>query len=312
MELEHPVELLEPLAFILARLLDQLCARLAARALATNELRIALSLEDCRIDELPDCRIPPQQAFNSTILKLGNPSISSVSPCLRGENSYQRSLRLPHAMLDSKLFLKLLQLELKAHPPGAPVVKVVLAAEPVRPRAPQSGLFLPASPLPERLELTLARLRGVVGEEKVGAAELLDTHRPGAFHMRRFAPAEPGLKPSAKKDGSDAGLKPCSTPLMALRVLRPPLLAAVEFCGGRPSRLTTRTREVSGDVIACAGPWRTSGDWWRESAPANAAEKAAWNREEWDLAVSSSLGIALYRVFRDLTNGKWLVEGQYD
>jgi protein ImuB len=279
MELEHAVDLLEPLAFILGRLLDQICTRLAARALATNELRLTLGL---------------------------------VPPCLRGENVYQRSLRLPQAMLDSKLFLKLLQLELKAHPPGAPVVKVTLAAEPVRPRPPQSRLFLPVSPLPERLELALARLRGVVGEEQVGAAELLDTHRPDAFRMRRFASAEQGLKPSAKKGGSDAGLKPCSTPLMALRVLRPPLLAAVEFCGSRPSRLTTRIREVCGDVIACAGPWRTSGDWWRESAPANAAKKYAWNREEWDLAISNRDGVALYRVYRDLNNGEWLVEGQYD
>ena len=337
MELEHPVELLEPLAFILARLLDQLCARLAARALATNELRLTLGIdvavsdeevapqrhggtEDCRIDELTNCRIPPHQAFNSTILKLGNPSISSVSPCLRGEKSiYQRSLHLPVPMLDAKVFLKLLQLELKAHPPGAPVVKVMLVAEPARPRPSQNGLFLPASPLPERLELTLARLRGVVGEEKVGAAELLDTHRPGAFRMRRFAPAEQGLKPHSNKQPVSARLKPCPDtnryvrqPLVALRVLRPPLLAAVEFCGGRPSRLTTRTREVCGDAIACAGPWRTSGDWWRESAPANGSDKSVWNREEWDLAISNRDGVALYRIYRDLTNGEWFVEGQYD
>src|SRR5580698_10481953 len=37
-ELEYPLVLLEPLAFLLARLLDQLCARLSARALATQEL----------------------------------------------------------------------------------------------------------------------------------------------------------------------------------------------------------------------------------------------------------------------------------
>jgi len=46
MELEFPLVLLEPLAFLLGRMLDQLCARLEARALAAQELRLELTLED--------------------------------------------------------------------------------------------------------------------------------------------------------------------------------------------------------------------------------------------------------------------------
>ena len=45
-ELEYPVDLLEPLAFLLARLLNGLAARLATRALATDELRLRLKLEN--------------------------------------------------------------------------------------------------------------------------------------------------------------------------------------------------------------------------------------------------------------------------
>ena len=45
-ELEHPIVLLEPLAFLLNRLLEQLCARLASRALATQELRLTLDLDN--------------------------------------------------------------------------------------------------------------------------------------------------------------------------------------------------------------------------------------------------------------------------
>ena len=45
-ELEYPLVLLEPLAFLLGRLLEQLCARLEARALATQELRLDLELEN--------------------------------------------------------------------------------------------------------------------------------------------------------------------------------------------------------------------------------------------------------------------------
>src|ERR1039457_4691720 len=39
-ELEYPIVLLEPLAFLLNRLLEQICARLASRALHTQELRL--------------------------------------------------------------------------------------------------------------------------------------------------------------------------------------------------------------------------------------------------------------------------------
>ena len=44
-ELEYPVVLLEPLAFLLNRLLERLCACLASHALATQELRLTLELE---------------------------------------------------------------------------------------------------------------------------------------------------------------------------------------------------------------------------------------------------------------------------
>src|SRR5207247_2082859 len=98
-----------------------------------------------------------------------------------------RTLRLPVPLLDTKIFLKLLQLDLQAHPPGAPITKIHLSAEPARPRAAQNGLFLPPSPEPEKLELTLSRIAGIVGENKVGSVELLDTHRPQAFHMWRLA-----------------------------------------------------------------------------------------------------------------------------
>ena len=51
MELESPVETLEPLSFVLNRLLEQLCARLEARALAVHELHLRLQLERRVADE---------------------------------------------------------------------------------------------------------------------------------------------------------------------------------------------------------------------------------------------------------------------
>ena len=60
---------------------------------------------------------------------------------------------------------------------------------------------------------------------------------------------------------------------------------------------------MRGEVVWCAGPWRSSGEWWTEQA---------WRREEWDVAVRNEEGVALYRVYRDEIKGKWWVEGTYD
>jgi len=336
LELEYPVALLEPLAFILGRLLEQLCTRLGARALATNALRLTLDLDASQIADLPPSHggTEDREVRSSGQRVIAQDSIprSPAHPITR----FERVLRLPLPMLDSRLFLKLLQLELRAHPPAAPVVKVTLAAEPVEPRPGQGGLFLPASPAPDRLELTLARLAGIVGEQKIGAAEVLDTHRPDAFQMKRFAPPSQGLKPFTKtasvaarlkpcpdqvpqglKPGhsstANAGLKACSTlPIVALRRFRPPLAATVEVREGEPVRIVAG--EIRGEVASVSGPWRNSGGWWKEKTPRIGTDVhgSNWARDEWDIAVPSTQGIALYRIYRELNTGQWFVEGSYD
>jgi protein ImuB len=311
-ELEYPLVLLEPLAFLLGRLLEQLCARLTARSLATQELRLRLELENGYREEM-DSR--PVEADSTN------------------RRWFQRTLRLPVPLLDAKVFLKLLQLDLKAHPPGAPIVKIHLAAEPVRLRAAQGGLFLPPSPEPEKLELTLARIASIVGEGKLGSLELLDTHRPEGFRMLHFAPSEPqGPKPLSKK-ALNAGLKPCSTQSLfeveagagnpqkpsaenwasdfntdgavtAMRIFRPPMRATVTLRDGRPAHMVCpKRKDMQGEVVWMAGPWRSSGDWWA---------REGWARDEWDIAVQRSDGITLYRLVRDLMSGGWFVEGTYD
>ena len=272
-ELEDPLVLLEPLAFLLNHMLEQLCARLSARALATQELRLELELANGYVDEE-----------------------SLSTPVFGGRtNAFCRTLRLPVPLLEPRTFLKLLQLDLKAHPPGAPIVKVRLAAQPAPPRAAQSGLFLPPSPEPEKLELTLGRIAGIVGEGKAGSLQLLDTHRRDGFRMQRFAPSEPREKPA---------IKPTGDLVTALRIFRPPVVAAVTMRDGRPKEIIcARREEVGGKIIWTAGPWRSSGDWW---------EQEPWARDEWDIAVETASGITLYRLVRDLLAGRWLVEGIYD
>jgi protein ImuB len=48
---------------------------------------------------------------------------------------FTRVVKLPVPTTVTKLLLKLLQLDLNAHPPGAPVLKVSLEAEPLRAQA---------------------------------------------------------------------------------------------------------------------------------------------------------------------------------
>jgi protein ImuB len=293
-ELEYPIVLLEPLAFLLNRLLDQVCARLAARALNTQELRLTLALQNLTgVD-------PRLETFG----------IPSESDALQGEahaptphfisgrqNKFCRTLRLPLPMLDPKLFLKLLQLDLNAHPPGAPIMKIHLAAEPARPRLAQGGLFLPPSPEPEKLELTLARIAGLVGEPRVGSLELLDTYRAEGFRMRRFTPE------SAPKVNRQKAVEEKSA-VAALRLFRPPLRATVTLENGEPARVVgSKKKEIQGNVLWKAGPWRSSGDWW---------EREAWARDEWDIALQNADSIALYRLVHDLLGGGWFVEGTYD
>ena len=293
-ELEYPLVLLEPLAFLLRQLLEQLCARLEARALATQELRLCLELEN---------------GWQTEEVGTGNSAHTGRAQA----RLFQRTLRLPVPLLDSRTFLRLLQLDLKAHPPGAPIVKIHLAAESVRPRAAQNGLFLPPSPEPEKLELTLARIAGIVGEDKVGSLELLDTHRPGGFLMQRFAPGlfspqrHRATEKTNNKRSADASAPLCLCGdglVTALRIFRPPVDVVVTMQEGKPASINCpKRKEIQGTILWAAGPWRSSGDWW---------EQEGWARDEWDIAVQGEIGIALYRLVRDLLGAGWFVEGTYD
>jgi protein ImuB len=300
-ELEYPLVLLEPLAFLLARLLDQICARLGARALATQELNLNLTL-DCSTPDHVVQDAPDHVGTGAAARPI------EYSNRAQARQNFHRTLRLPVPLLDPKVFLKLLQLDLNAHPPGAPIVKIHLSAEPVRPRAAQSGLFLPPSPEPEKLELTLARIAGIIGENKVGSLQLLDTHRPEAFRMRHFAPQleEPaGRRAKASRNAKpEESKKQNEAAVTAMRIFRPPLQAAVTLQEGRPARIVCpKRKEICGEILWAAGPWRTSGDWW---------EQEGWARDEWDIALQETTGITLYRLVRDLLNGQWKVEGNYD
>ncbi|MGB7024773.1 MAG: hypothetical protein WBD73_13325, partial [Candidatus Acidiferrales bacterium] len=168
----------------------------------------------------------------------------------------------------------------------------------------QGGLFLPSSPDPEKLELTMARLANLVGDSYIGSPELIDTHRPGEFRMNRFAPS---------RDESLKNLK-SGKPATGFRAFRPSLPLKVELREGHPAHIAFRG--MRGEVVAASGPWRTSGDWWQADP---------WQHDEWDLEIHFRFFPAIhlqhgspcpprgiYRIFFDSLRGNWFMRGIYD
>src|SRR5712671_3234444 len=136
-------------------------------------------------------------------------------------------------MNNPKTLLRLLLFEIESQPPQAAVVSLTVIAAPMKPRVAQTGLFIPLAPEPEKLEVTLSRLAKLVGADKVGSPEILDTHRPDAFRMKRFS-LSTGQK-SRRNRQSTIRNRQCA---MGFRVFRPPWRAEVQTMQGRPTRIS--------------------------------------------------------------------------
>jgi protein ImuB len=299
MELDDAVEELEPLSFLLGRLLDQLCARLEAYALAVRAVRMRFELEP---------------SFEKDFQSVKEGSRKKAAAKL-----YTKILSLPVPMRDSKMLLKLLRLQLQGDPPPAPIQKITLAVDCASPRVAQGGLFVPCAPDPEKLELTLARLAKLVGDANVGAVELLDTHRPENFRVTRFsAPTDREKTTVSRARGLQAGgensAPAASRTCAGFRALRPPAPVKVELHEEQPVRVSMRG--VRGEVVAASGPWRSSGDWWQEDA---------WQQEEWEVAIAFGRvdrrgeGSAnawpeygVYCIYYDALRQGWFMRGVYD
>lgn len=265
-EFEDPVETLESLAFVLNHVLQQICDRLATQSLATNELRLTLDLQ-----------------------------VRHIRESKSGEQ-YKHDWKLPVPTHDRRMLFTLLRLDLERNTFSAPIKRLTIQAIPIKPRIAQGHLFAPPSPEAERLEITLARIRGVVGASDaegigcVGSPQILDTHHPGAFAVQSFSSASATLT------------SPEAVPTLALRVFRPALETSVELTGGTPHfvQLSKRPRRV----LAASGPWGSSGNWWNNTA--------SWAREEWDVALKAFDAVRYYRIYRDRISERWFVEGVFD
>lgn len=275
-EFDTPVELLESLLFVLRPMLDQLVMRAVSRALALASLTVHLELT--------------KHAAEDTAVAVET-------------TAYARTVRPALPLAESCVLLKLLHLELQAHPPGAPVVSLRLEAEAGSQTRAQLGLFSPQLPEPSRLDVTLARLRALVGEGRVGRPKLLDSNEPESFSVEHFAVGD--AHKLQERHGANGSWSDSTHGFaksgQTLRRLRPPVLLNL--------RASTQPKQffwqgIRYQVTTTYGPWRHSGNWW---------STAAWSREDWDVLATASDGTNLMcRLTHDLLQQQWRLEGLYD
>ena len=246
MELEHEVETLEPLLFILRRFLEQLAARLAAAYRVAASLRLRL------------------------VFAAGAP--------------YEREMPIPAPTGEVDVLFRILEAQLEKVTAAAPVIALELSAHATRAGQKQFSLFESGLRDPAKFFETLARLQALLGDGRVGTPVAENTHRPDAFHLTTPSFDEPPFAPAA-----------APPPGLPLQRFRPPLPADVQARDGRPQHVFSE--KAFGEITACRGPWRSSGDWWSDGA---------WDRIEWDIA----LGDQLYRLARQ--GDAWFLDGAYD
>jgi len=251
-EFETPVEQMDSLLFVGARMIDCLVARAATKAMSLATLTVEMKLEGGPIHRL------------------------SIQPALPS--------------VDRKFLLKLLQLEIAAHPPQAAVQSMTMTAEAGQSSKVQLGLFAPQTPEPSRLDVTIARLKALAGEDRVGSPLLEDSHRTGSFRMESFVAEDHSVATKVQR------------PHMALRRMRPPLAVRMVMRADRPAIFHDGQRSYR--VEAAFGPWRSQGSWW-------AADE--WDTDEWDVLAQAqdSSPVACLLVL-DRTRDRWCLEAFYD
>jgi protein ImuB len=303
LELEWPIEEIEPLSFVLGRLMEPLSAHLEQCDRGAAVLHVRLDL----------------------IKRNGV-----------ARDVHERSLQLPFPIRDARTLRTLALLDLESHPPPAAIDRVTVAVDPTPARIVQWSLLSRSLPSPEHMSTLMARLQALMGEMRCGSPVVVDSWQPGAFAMKPFAPSDASLshdgrqpkrghggsfshdgrQPQGHREHGDKNISASSEPLwltsvpspseslwpvVALRRFRHPVPVRVQAEHGRPSSLMTMRRGLSGgSVESCAGPWRTSGGWW---------DPEPWDRDEWDVALTSG---ATYRLLRERNTNRWFLDGVFD
>ena len=281
LELEWPIEGLEPLSFVLARLLEPLSERLERADRGASVLVTSLRLTTKAV--------------------------------------FTRPLQLPAPMRDPKTLRTLILLDLESHPPDAPIDTVRVFIEPTPGRVLQWTLLERAQPAPEQVSTLIARLTALMGEGHVGSPALVDTWKPGAFTMSDFRCqiADQLKKSDLLMADSNADLK---SALRRFRMPIPTRVQVQEGRPIRVTTdrqgFTSGTIVQAAGPWRTSGEWwsasarEESGELRRDHrAVAASGREGGWDRDEWDVAMSDG---TVYRLVVERGVGQWFVEGVVD
>ena len=252
-DLEYAIENLEALSFVMRPMLDRIVERLRLRGFVGGDITVAFGFDNHGVDSR---RIATAAASNEV-----------------------------------RAMLALINLRLEAAPLDAAIESIRIEVEPRVPRPAQTDLFVPPSPAPEKLQVTIARLAALCGPDSVGVLRPENSHRPEAVRLEAFIPAPPSPPIETYPAKNVAQL--------AIRAIRPAM--EVEVMISREMPEFVRGSNLGGRVVSLAGPWRRDGEWWRA--------RDGFTRDYYELALDDG---GVYRAFRDLTNQRWYVDGVYD
>jgi protein ImuB len=221
------------------------------------------------------------------------PALVRLSLEMDPEGIHSIEIRLPAPTNDLRSLLSLLRLAIEKTPPPGPVAGFTLLAQGERRGTAQGHLFGPPMPDPGRLADLMGRLEAIAGPGNVGAPGIRDTREPDASTIRPFAPrALHALRAAA---GEGASRPP---PTLTFRRFATPMEVRVRLRDHVPVDLAGPG--LSGPVRHAAGPWYTDAGWWTDRPLAGAL---------YDAEIP---GHGLLRLWHDLLDDRWFVDGTYD
>ncbi len=271
-QLDFPVDDFEQLIFILNHGLDRLLTQTSTYGFSTEQLDIFFRLQN------------------------------------KTERNYEIKTSFP--TLDKTFWLKLINLRISLDPPGSEILAIHVTSHFTPPRPAQLGLYAVSRPDPERLLLTVNKLKKLVGEENVGVPVLLDQRLARPFDLdpdgipsgkEHHPVSRSGCHPSLDKEGSqgDAEIQnpksKIQNPVIAFSYFNPPIGADVLVQDKKLIYL--RTQFFSGPVKKYSGVWKANSKWWDKS----------WKTQEWDIEIEDHGVYRLCKVDKD-----WFLAGEYD
>ncbi len=253
------------------------------------------------------------------------PSPSALAALLQS-GDWRTTRRLLTPVRDLRSLLQHMEAALATRPKAA-VAALTAAFDLAVPRHIQPRLFGEADIDRDKLERVMDKLKEILHDpagRSFGCPQLLDSHHPDAFRLCPFMAGE--VRPAVVATGNEAET---DSPRLALAVFRfrpphpielrlprplaarspsgpgPPLGPGLALRSSGPATLLGAECHLPGvaatlRVIRCAGPWRSSGDWWTPHA---------WSRDEWDVELSNR---GLYVLVHHRCSGAWVLEGQYE